>query len=52
MHALAKAIERRDWEVAALYLVLGVARAARRLPQGTADDLLMALAEARRGGGG
>ena len=52
MYALTTAIERRDWEVAALYLVLGVARVARRLPQGTANDLLMALADARRGGGG
>jgi hypothetical protein len=52
MYALTTAIERRDWDVAALFLVLGVARAARLLPQGTASDLLMALAEARRGGGG
>jgi hypothetical protein len=52
MAALASAIERRDWDAAALYLVLGVARAARWLPQGTANDLLAALAEARRGGDG
>jgi hypothetical protein len=50
MHALAGALERGDWEAAALYLVLGVARAARRLPRGTADDLLAVLATHAGGG--
>jgi hypothetical protein len=51
MHALAGALERRDWDVAALYLVLGVTRAARRLPRGTAEDLIAVLADTRAGGG-
>jgi hypothetical protein len=51
MQALAGAMERKDWELAALYLVLGVARAARQLPRGTAEDLLAVLAATRQRGG-
>lgn len=50
MNGLSRAIARQDWEVAALYLVLGVARAAARLPAGTAEDLLRVLAHRQRGG--
>jgi hypothetical protein len=41
--ALAMAIERRDWERVSLYLLIGVALAARAVPQATLDDLLDAL---------
>ena len=37
---LAQAIEREDWEVAALCLLLGVVEAANKLPQETLDALL------------
>jgi hypothetical protein len=37
---LAIAIEREDWEVAALCLALGVLKAAEELPQETLDALL------------
>ncbi len=43
MTGLQAAVMRRDWEVAALYLLLGVTRAAARLPEGTAADLLALL---------
>ena len=43
MTGLQAAIVRRDWELAALYLLLGVTRAAARLPEGTAADLLALL---------
>lgn len=52
MNGLEAAIERREWEAAALYVVLGVTRAAGRLPEGTAADLLALLsAPTRRRGG-
>ena len=37
---LAMAIEREDWEMAALCLMLGVMKAAKDLPQETLDALL------------
>jgi hypothetical protein len=37
---LEQAIEREDWEVAALCLMLGVVEAANKLPQKTLDALL------------
>ena len=37
---LAQAIEREDWEVAALCLMLGVVEAAEKLPRETLDALL------------
>lgn len=43
MTTLTEAIEQRKWELAALLLMLGLSRALARLPQGTAEDLLMAL---------
>ena len=43
MTGLQAAVRRRDWELAALYLVLGVVRSAARLPQGAAGDLLTLL---------
>jgi hypothetical protein len=38
--ALAIAVERREWRVVALYLLLGVSRAASRLPPETLTELL------------
>jgi len=43
MTSLAEALERRNWELAALLLLLGLSRALARLPQGSADDLLAEL---------
>lgn len=40
---LAIAIERKEWELAALCLLLGVAEAASRLPPETFDELLALL---------
>ena len=37
---LAQAIEREDWEMAALCLLLGVVEAANKLPEETLDALL------------
>jgi hypothetical protein len=42
---LAAAIEREDWEAAALCLLLGVARAARKLPPETLEEMIELLAE-------
>lgn len=48
---LAGAIERRDWDAAALCLLWGVARAARTLPPGGIEALLQLLTSpARRRG--
>jgi hypothetical protein len=41
--ALALALERRDWSLAALCLLLGVADAASRLPPETLESLLELL---------
>jgi hypothetical protein len=41
--ALAMAIQRNDWERAALLLLLGVSMAARSIGEGDIDDLLAAL---------
>ena len=49
---LAQAIEREDWEVAALCLLLGAVEAANKLPRETLDALLDELdldLEAHRG---
>jgi hypothetical protein len=43
MTTLAEALEQRNWELAALLLLLGLSRALARLPRGTAEDLLAAL---------
>jgi hypothetical protein len=51
MRGIEAAIREREWEVAALYLVLGVIRVAARLPPGSAADLLDLLATERRDGG-
>lgn len=48
MTALAQAIARHRWELAALLLALGASRMLARLPQGTADDLLALLEGADR----
>ncbi len=45
--ALAVAIERKEWTLAALCLLLGVADAASRLPPETLDALLELLEEGR-----
>jgi len=37
---LAVAVERREWRLVALYLLLGVSRAAAKLPPGTVNQLL------------
>ena len=60
MSALALAIERKQWELTALYLLLGVSRAAAKLPPDAIYGLLEVLsAESehgspppRRGGSG
>jgi hypothetical protein len=43
MSALALAIEREQWELTALYLLLGVSRAAAKLPPDAIDGLLEVL---------
>ncbi len=47
-HALALAIDRRDWTLAAVCLLLGVADAASRLPPETFESLLELLEGAPR----
>lgn len=42
---LSVAIEREDWEAAALCLLLGVTRAARKLPPETLEEMIELLAE-------
>lgn len=50
MSALALAIERKQWELIALYLSLGVCRAAAKLPPDAIHGLLEVLsAESRQG---
>jgi hypothetical protein len=56
MTSLAMAIRRKDWERAALLLLVGLLEAARDMPPGTIDDVLTLLsaepaerAEADRG---
>ena len=41
--SLTEAIEQRNWELAALLLMLGLSRVLARLPRGTAEDLLAVL---------
>lgn len=43
MSALALAIERKEWELTALYLLLGVSQAAAKLPPDAIYDLLEVL---------
>jgi hypothetical protein len=43
MTGLHAAVRERDWDLVALYLLLGVARAAARLPEGSAADLISLL---------
>jgi class 3 adenylate cyclase len=46
---LAPAVERRDWRVVSLYLLVGVSEAASRLPPESLEELLNLLgAEKRR----
>jgi len=60
MSALALAIERKQWELTALYLSLGVCRAAAKLPPDAIYGLLEvlsaedrgSLSSSRRGGSG
>jgi hypothetical protein len=60
MSALALAIEQKEWELAALYLLLGVSRAAAKLPPDAIYGLLEVLSaesgeglpSSRRGGSG
>ncbi len=49
MTGLQAAVRRREWDLAAQYLVLGVLRTAARLPEGAAGDLLALLAAERPG---
>lgn len=44
---LGTAIERRDWEAAALCLLLGAARAAQTLPPETLEQMIWLLTENR-----
>jgi len=46
--AIALAVERADWERVALLVLIGVARAARELPDATVDDVLALLEEEAR----
>lgn len=48
MAALALAIERKQWELAALYLLLGVVQAAGALPPEAVEGLLDVLEEPAR----
>jgi hypothetical protein len=43
--SLEAAIEREDWEAAAYYLLLGVTRAARKLPPEALGEMIELLAE-------
>lgn len=43
MITLVEAIERKNWELAALLLMLGLSRVLARAPFGTAEDLLAVL---------
>jgi hypothetical protein len=43
--ALARAIQRKDWERASLYVLVAALRIGDRLPHATLDDLLDALAD-------
>jgi hypothetical protein len=43
MTGLAVAVERREWRVVALYLLLGVSEAAARLPAESLNELLDVL---------
>ena len=43
--SLALAVDRKEWTLVALYLLLGVADAASRLPPDTFDSLLELLEE-------
>jgi hypothetical protein len=52
MTSLRTAIDRRDWDLAALYLLLGVARVVAVLPEGAASDLLALLEAGERRGSG
>lgn len=45
---LSVAIEREDWEAAALCLLLGVTKAAHKLPPETLEQMIELLAEAER----
>lgn len=49
---LATAIRRKDWERAALLLLIGLLEAARNAPPGTIDDVLMLLSLDAGGSGG
>ena len=51
MTGLSSAVARRDWETAALYLLLGFLQTAGRLPRGTAADLIAQLSADQTGGG-
>ena len=48
--ALAVAVDRQEWSLAALCLLLGVADAAARLPPETLESLLELLERRPRGG--
>mgnify|MGYP001611494211 CR=1 FL=1 len=48
--ALARAIERSDWERASLLLLIAVARVARNTPPGTIDDVLAFLSDREEDG--
>lgn len=50
MSGLAIAIERRQWEIVALYLLAGVAAATEKLPPDSLNGLLDVLTEGGRRG--
>jgi hypothetical protein len=47
---LAAAIRRKEWERAALLLLIGLLEAARDVPPGTIDDVLAMLSREEGGG--
>ncbi len=49
MTAIGVAVERRDWTLVSLYLLLGVSAAAAALPPESLDALLDVLGEGRKG---
>lgn len=49
MAVLAVALQRRQWELAALYILLGVVSAAALLPPESVEELLAVLDEPVRG---
>ena len=52
MNGLQRAIERERWDIVWLYLMLGVAEAASKLPRDSLDELMALLAADEEGDDG